>query len=67
MSDDGKHLTAVDVMTAPEVAALLKMPTSTIHDLARRGIIPSARIGRRRRFVRQQVEAVLLRDGRHRD
>lgn len=53
-------LTAGDVMTAGEVAKLLRMPTSTVEHLARQGTLPSRKIGRRRLFVRRQVEAVLL-------
>jgi excisionase family DNA binding protein len=59
-SDTGRPLTAADVMTATEVAALLHMPTSTVEHHARQGILPSRKIGRRRLFVRHQVEAVLL-------
>jgi excisionase family DNA binding protein len=39
--------------------ALLHMPVSTVEDLACRGDLPSVKVGRRRRFIRQQVEAVL--------
>jgi excisionase family DNA binding protein len=53
-------LSAEDVLTAREVAELLHMPTSTVEHLARQGIVPSRKIGRRRLFVRHQVEAVLL-------
>jgi excisionase family DNA binding protein len=53
-------LTAQDVLSAAEVAELLRMPTSTVEHLARQGTLPSRKIGRRRLFVRQQVEAVLL-------
>jgi excisionase family DNA binding protein len=35
-------------MTAAEVADLLRVPKSTIEDWARRGVIPSRKIGRRR-------------------
>jgi excisionase family DNA binding protein len=35
------------------------MPVSTVEDLACRGDLPSVKVGRRRRFIRQQVEAVL--------
>lgn len=55
-----RPLTAADVLTAGEVAELLRMPTSTVEHLARRGSLPSRKIGRRRLFVRHQVEAVLL-------
>jgi len=35
-------------MTAAEVAALLGVPRSTVEDWARRGIVPSRKVGRRR-------------------
>jgi excisionase family DNA binding protein len=57
-------LTAADVMTAAEVAALLRVPKSTVEDWARRGIIPSRKIGRRRIYVRSRIEALLLDDAR---
>jgi excisionase family DNA binding protein len=52
-------LTAADVFTAAEVAELLHMPTSTVEDLARRGVIFSRKVGRRRLFLRSRVEALL--------
>jgi excisionase family DNA binding protein len=39
------HLTRDEVMTAREVADLLKMPVSTIYELARRGELPARRLG----------------------
>jgi len=56
------HLTASDVMTASEVAALLGVPLSTVHHWARERAIPSRKIGRRRLFVRSRIEAMLLYD-----
>jgi excisionase family DNA binding protein len=53
-------LTSDDVMTAGEVAELLRMPLSTVYELARRGLIPAHRIGRRWRFIRREVEEWLL-------
>lgn len=53
------RLTAYDVMTAREVAVLLHAPVSTVEDWARRGILPSRKIGKRRLYIRQQIEAVL--------
>ncbi len=47
-------------MTAGEVAELVKIPRSTVYDLARRGLIPAHRIGRAWRFVRQEIEQWLL-------
>jgi excisionase family DNA binding protein len=55
-----RPLTAADVLTAREVAELLHMPTSTVEHLARQGNLPSRKIGRRRLYVRQQVEALLV-------
>lgn len=55
-----RPLTADDVLISDEVAELLRMPQSTVEDLARRGVIPSRKIGRRRLYVRQQIEALLL-------
>ncbi len=54
-----ERLTAADVMTGREVAALLHAPVSTVEDWARRNILPSVKIGRRRLYIRQSIEAVL--------
>ncbi len=53
-------LTAADVMTAAEVATLLRVPRSTVEDWARRGIVPSRKVGRRRLYIRSKIEALLL-------
>ena len=53
------RLTAADVMTGREVATLLHAPVSTVEDWARRNILPSVKIGRRRLYIRQNIEAVL--------
>jgi len=53
------RLTADDVMTARDVARLLHTPISTVEDWARRGILPSVKIGRRRLYIRQNIEAQL--------
>jgi len=58
----GRPLTAVHVMTASEVAELLGVPRSTVEDWARRAIVPSRKIGRRRLFLRPRIEALLLED-----
>jgi excisionase family DNA binding protein len=55
-----RPLTAADVMTAAEVAALLRVPRSTVEDWARRGIVPSRKVGRRRLYIRSRIEALLL-------
>ncbi len=54
-----RPLTRADVMTAAEVATMLALPKSTIYELARRGELPCARLGRTIRFVRQDVETRL--------
>jgi len=55
------------VMTAQEVADDLQMRLSTVESYARRGILPSVKIGRHRRFIRFQVEdAVARQRGRSR-
>jgi excisionase family DNA binding protein len=55
-----RRLTASDIMTLAEVAELLHVPGSTVGDWARRGVIPSVKIGRRRIFIRTQIETVAL-------
>jgi excisionase family DNA binding protein len=55
-----RRLTADDVMTAREVAELLHAPVSTVEDWARRDILPSVKIGKRRLYIRQNIEAVLI-------
>ena len=60
MATRPESLTAADVMSVSEVAELLHVPKSTVADWARRGIVPSVKIGRRRLYVRRQIEALLL-------
>lgn len=66
-ADAPKRLTADDVMTAREVAGLLRSPASTVEDWARRSIVPSVKIGRRRLYIRHEIEAILIgyRAGEH--
>ncbi|HXE45975.1 MAG TPA: helix-turn-helix domain-containing protein [Conexibacter sp.] len=54
-----RRLTREDVMTPAEVAAMLALPKSTVYELARRGELPCARLGRAVRFVREDIEARL--------
>jgi excisionase family DNA binding protein len=58
----GRPLTAADVMTVGEVADVMRVPKSTVEDWARRGIVPSRKIGRRRLYIRSRIEALLLGD-----
>jgi excisionase family DNA binding protein len=57
-----RPLTAADVMTAAEVAALMRVPRSTVEDWARRGVLPSRKVGRRRLYIRSRIEDLLLGD-----
>lgn len=54
-----------ELMTATQIAELLQMKRSTVDDYARRGVLPSIKLGRHRRFVKSDVEAALAqrRDG----
>jgi excisionase family DNA binding protein len=56
---DSGFLTRDEVMTAREVADLPRMPTSTVYELARRGVLPARRLGRRWRFLRPKLEELL--------
>jgi PTS system nitrogen regulatory IIA component len=49
-------------MTPDEVAVLLAVPVSTVRDWARRGLIPSRKLGRHRRFLRSEIERWVIRD-----
>ena len=50
-----------ELKTSSEIAALLQMKRSTVEDYARRGLLPSIKLGRHRRFVLTDVEAALRR------
>jgi excisionase family DNA binding protein len=52
-------VTRDEVMTAREVAELLRMPTSTVYELARKGVLPASRLGRTWRFLRPRLEQLL--------
>jgi excisionase family DNA binding protein len=52
------NVTRDEVMTAREVAELLRMPVSTVYELARRGELPARRLGRTWRFLRPRLEAM---------
>jgi excisionase family DNA binding protein len=56
------RLTADDVLTVGELAELLHVPQATVADWARRQVIPSVKLGRRRIFIRSKIEALLLAD-----
>jgi excisionase family DNA binding protein len=52
-------LTRDEVMTTREVADLLRMPTSTVYELARKGVLPARQLGRTWRFLRPRLEELL--------
>ena len=55
-----------ELLTADEVAELLHIPRSTVSEYARRGVLPSIKLGRHRRFVRSDVaEAIELCERMH--
>ncbi|UTI64856.1 helix-turn-helix domain-containing protein [Paraconexibacter antarcticus] len=52
-------LTRENVLSTSEVADLLGIPKSTVHQLARRGDLPARRVGRRWLFLRDRVAAAV--------
>jgi excisionase family DNA binding protein len=55
-----RPITRADVLRAVEVGQLLGVPKSTVEDWARRGVIPSRKRGKRRFFLRWEVERWLV-------
>lgn len=49
-----------ELLTAGQVADLLKMRLSTVEEYARRGVLPSMKLGRHRRFIRSEIERAIL-------
>lgn len=54
-TDDHQPDPLDELLTAEQLATLLGMRKSTIEDYARRGVLPSLKLGRHRRFVRSDV------------
>lgn len=50
-----------EILVAEQVAELLSMRLSTVEDYARRGVLPSIKLGRHRRYVRSDVVAAIER------
>src|SRR5438105_3476356 len=51
--------TADEVLSVNEVAELLKLSPRTVGEYGARGVLPSVKIGRHRRFSRRQLEALM--------
>jgi excisionase family DNA binding protein len=49
------HDSLDELLTTDQVAQLLNMRKTTIEDYARRGVLPSLKLGRHRRFIRSDV------------
>jgi excisionase family DNA binding protein len=47
---------SLEVMTVSEVAEYLRIPKSSVYTLAQDGRIPSRKVGRQWRFVRQAID-----------
>jgi excisionase family DNA binding protein len=47
------------LLTARQVAQILQMRVSTIEGYARRGLLPSVKVGRHRRFIQSEVERAI--------
>jgi len=58
-TDPGPAAILDQLMTAQQIAGVLQMRVSTVEDYARRGLLPSIKLGRHRRFVRSQVERAI--------
>jgi excisionase family DNA binding protein len=50
-----------EVMTPDEVATLLQIHVKTVYRLARQGVLPGRQIGRRWRFSRVEILALVSR------
>jgi excisionase family DNA binding protein len=61
-------LTLDELLTSEQVAEILGLRRSTVDDYARRGLLPSIKLGRHRRVIQGDVVAALqaLRDLRKR-
>jgi excisionase family DNA binding protein len=57
-----RPITRADILRAVDVADLLGISKSTVEDWARRQLIPNRKRGRRRFFLRWEIEAWLKAD-----
>lgn len=51
--------TADDILSVNEVAELLKLSPRTVGEYGARGVLPSVKIGRHRRFSRRELESLM--------
>jgi len=52
-------ITREDVLTVSDVAALLDLKPYSVKEYARRGILPSRKLGRTWRFLRPELEEAI--------
>ena len=52
-------ITREDVLTVSDVAAVLDLKPYTVKEYARRGILPSRKLGRTWRFLRPELEEAI--------
>jgi excisionase family DNA binding protein len=48
-----------ELITARQIAETLQMRVSTVEAYARRGLLPSVKLGRYRRFIKSEVERAI--------
>lgn len=53
---DHPPLRSGDILKVSEAAELLRLPVSTVYDYAKRGILPSRRLGKHVIFLRPELE-----------
>jgi excisionase family DNA binding protein len=53
------QLTRESVLDSRAVAELLHLPTSTVFEYARRGVLPAHKLGRRWVFIRDELDAAV--------
>jgi excisionase family DNA binding protein len=49
-----------EILTSEQVAQLLAMRRSTVEDYARRGVLPSIKLGRHRRYLRSDLAHMII-------
>ena len=54
----------MQMLTAREVAGLLRVPTARAYELAREGVLPCVRLGRQVRFDADALRRWIARGGR---